>query len=246
MLLAATLTITISTSSPAGTTGDDGRTSRQRSAPRAVTPFTTFSFGDVYAGEVISQIFVIRNDGDADLQLKDFVSGCGCAATRWDRIIAPGKEGTATLEVQTVSQAGSILKVGTLHTNDPERPAIDFSVSANVLNGTSLRRGRHIGPVFVSPDARAGLYAVAGKTASFEFSITADNTPVKILRVEGGTKHFASRVEVIEPGRNYKIVVESLPIETADLYTDQLRVTTDSPFLSVFNIEVVLRIYGRQ
>src|SRR5262249_39594354 len=130
--------------------------------------------------------------------------------------------------------------------NDPERPAIDFSVSANVLNATSLRRGRHIGPIFVSPDARAGLYAAAGKTATVEFSLTADNTPVKILRVEGGTKHFASRVEVIDPGKNYKIIVESLPIETGDLYKDELRVITDNPFLPAFTIEVVLRVYARQ
>jgi hypothetical protein len=46
-----------------------------RSAPKAVTPFTSFNFGDVYAGEVISQIFIIRNEGDADLQIKDFKAG---------------------------------------------------------------------------------------------------------------------------------------------------------------------------
>jgi len=45
------------------------------SAPKAVTPFTSFNFGDVYAGEVISQIFIIRNEGDADLQIKDFKAG---------------------------------------------------------------------------------------------------------------------------------------------------------------------------
>jgi hypothetical protein len=36
-------------------------------APKAVVPFTSFAFGDVYRGEDISQIFVIRNEGDADL-----------------------------------------------------------------------------------------------------------------------------------------------------------------------------------
>ncbi|MFY9553577.1 MAG: hypothetical protein WAV47_02535 [Blastocatellia bacterium] len=46
-----------------------------RPVPRAVTPFTSFSFGDVYTGEVISQIFVIRNEGDGELQIKDFKAG---------------------------------------------------------------------------------------------------------------------------------------------------------------------------
>lgn len=44
-------------------------------SPKAVAPFTSFNFGDVYTGEFISQIFVIRNEGDADLKLLDFKGG---------------------------------------------------------------------------------------------------------------------------------------------------------------------------
>lgn len=44
-------------------------------APRAVTPFTSFDFGDVYTGETISQIFIIKNEGDAELQIKEFKGG---------------------------------------------------------------------------------------------------------------------------------------------------------------------------
>jgi len=44
-------------------------------SPKAVAPFTSFNFGDVYNGEFISQIFVIRNEGDADLKLLDFKGG---------------------------------------------------------------------------------------------------------------------------------------------------------------------------
>jgi hypothetical protein len=44
-------------------------------APKMVAPFTSFNFGDVYKGEVISHIFVIRNEGSADLQIKDFAAG---------------------------------------------------------------------------------------------------------------------------------------------------------------------------
>ena len=46
-----------------------------RPAPKAVTPFTSFNFCDVYTGEVISQIFVIRNEGDSELRITDFKAG---------------------------------------------------------------------------------------------------------------------------------------------------------------------------
>lgn len=215
-------------------------------APRAVTPSTDFSFGDIYRGEIISQIFVVKNDGDAELKLTDFTSGCGCEVISWDKSVPPGKEGKATLEVQTVSQSGEISKTATLHTNDPERPTIIFTLTANVLSGAPLRQGRYIGPVFISPESRVALYTSPGKRASTEISITADNAPVKVLRVEGGTKHFTSRIEALDPGRSYKIIVESLPIETPDLYIDQLRVITDSESLPAFTISLSLRVYARQ
>ncbi len=60
--------------------------------------------------------------------------------------------------------------------------------------------------------------------------------------MEGGTKHFTSRVEVVEPGRSYKILVESLQIETGNLYRDQLRVVTDNPTLPAFPIDLSLRV----
>lgn len=214
-------------------------------APKAVVPFNSFKFGDVYKGEVISQIFVIRNEGDADLQIKDFEAGCGCSVTRSDKLIPPGKEGTATLEVQTVSQSGEISKTATLHTNDPARPAIVFTLMANVLGGAPLRQGKYIGPIFLSPDAVSGLYTMPGKKVTAEFSVTAEDAPVKVLRVEGA-KHFATRVQVVEVGRSYKIVVESLPTDISGLYTDQLRVFTDSPSLPAFPVELALRVYSRQ
>jgi hypothetical protein len=221
-------------------------TNRARSAPKAIVPFTSFSFGDVYTGEVISQIFVIKNDGDADLLIRDFKGDCGCTVTRSDRVIPPGKEGTAEIEVQTISQSGLINKTATLHTNDPGQPTIIFTLIATVLKGSPLRQGKYIGPIFLSPDPRASMYALAGKKAMTEFSVTADGAAVKVLRVEGGTKQFASRVEVVQPGRSYKILVESLPIETGGLYTDQLRIVTDNPTLPAFSVDLTLRVYPKQ
>lgn len=219
---------------------------RGQQAPRAVTPSTSFNFGDIYRGEIISQIFVVKNDGDAELKLTELTAGCGCEVASWDKSVSPGKEGRAILEVQTASQSGEISKTATLHTNDPERPTIIFTLSANVLAGAPLRQGRYIGPVFISPESRVTLYTSPGKKASTEISITADNAPVKLLRVEGGTKRFAARIETIESGRSYKVVVETLPIETPDLYIEQLRVFTDSESLPSFTIELALQVYARQ
>lgn len=205
-LLAFCLTVVVCTSAPVAQSRLARADSSKGAAPvpRAVTPYTSFNFGDVYTGDIISQVFIIRNEGDADLVIREFAAGCACTAVSSDKVIGPGKVGTATLEVQTVSQQGGLLKIATMRTNDPERPNIDFSLIANVLRGTPLRQGKYVGPIFLSPDARLAMYALPGKTAKVEFSLTADNTPVKILKVEVGSKDFLSRVDEIEPGKRYK------------------------------------------
>src|SRR5215813_7858995 len=75
-------------------------------APRAVVPLTAYSFGDINKGETVSFMFRIRNEGNADLLLTDFVGACGCEVVSADRSIAPGKEGLARVEVSTSSQPG--------------------------------------------------------------------------------------------------------------------------------------------
>jgi hypothetical protein len=214
-------------------------------ASKANVPVTSFDFGDVYTGDVISLPFVIRNDGDADLRITDFKADCGCTVARSDRLIPPGKEGTAEVEILTVSQSGPIVKTATLHTNDPARPTIVFTLSANVLKGSPLRQGRFVGPVFLAPDSRASMYAASGKKARAELSVTANSGEVKLLGVEGGTKNFVSNIETIEPGHTYRIVIESIGIDADGLYKDRLRVITDNPALPSFNIDVALRVYPK-
>lgn len=221
------------------------KTERARTAPKAIVPLTSFDFGDVYTGEVISQLFVIKNEGNAELLITDFKADCGCTVVRGDKKVAPGKQSTAEVEVQTISQSGPINKYATLQTNDPDRPTIVLTIMANVLKGSPRRRGKFIGPLFLSPDSQLALFAAAGKKARAELSVTADRDPVNVVRVETGTTQFVSRLEVIEPGKLYKVVVESTEIDTGGLYIDQLRVITDSPALPAFNVELVLRVYPK-
>jgi len=73
--LAAAVLISITWVQPANAQQAAGAPAAAPPAPRIVAPFTSFNFGDVYKGEIISHIFVIRNEGSAELQIKDFAAG---------------------------------------------------------------------------------------------------------------------------------------------------------------------------
>lgn len=228
-------------------------TMRAQSAPRAVLPFTTYAFGDIYKGETISQIFVIRNEGNADLLIKDFVGACGCEVLGVDRVIAAGKEGSARIEINTVSQpGGELFKIAMLHTNDAQRPTITLTLKANLLtsgnggpvNGVELRPGKHIGPIFVGPDVTNGFVVAPGKTGRAEFSITVERGPLNLQRLESASKTISARLETLEPGKQYKVVVENLPAQAEGQLQEQLRVITDSPVLPSFPLTVRFKVHG--
>ena len=225
---------------------------QQPAAPRAVVPQTAYDFGDVYKGETVSNFFRIRNAGNADLLIKDFVGTCGCEVLSVDKVIAPGKEGWARVEVGTVSQpGGKFYKSALLHTNDPERPTINLALTANVLTsgnggpvkGVELRAGKHVGPVFVGPDFDGGVSVAIGQKASGEFVITVERGPLNVQRVEGEGKVVSARVETVEPGRQYKVVFENLPSQAAGTYRESLRVITDSAALPVLPLTVYVKVH---
>lgn len=217
---------------------------KEAPVPRAVVSIATYDFGDVYKGEVISQLFLIRNEGDAELRIESVTTGCGCSVVDSDRIFAPGQEGKAELEVSTVSQSGRISKIATLHTNDPARPNIVLTLTANVLTsgdggpvkGIVLRSGKHIGPIFLGTDSTAGLTVAGGKIGRAEFTVTVERGSLKIIRIEA--KHFISRTEILQEGKSYKLVFESRPYSAPGSHYEQARVVTDSTALPYFFVKL--------
>lgn len=213
-------------------------------AARAYVPVDSYDFGDIFKGELISQVFVIRNEGDAELKIDSVTTGCGCSVINSDRAILPGKEGKAELQVNTTGQSGQINKSASLHTNDPERPNILLNLSANILTsgdggpvkGVVLRSGRHIGPIFLGPDVTAVFTATEGKAARTEFTVTVERGSLKVLRVE--TQHFVSRIEPVEEGKIYKLIFESRPTDPPGSHSEQVRVVTNTGVLPYFFINV--------
>jgi len=213
-------------------------------AARAYVPVSSYDFGDIYKGELISQVFVIRNEGDAELKIDSLTTGCGCSVINSDRAILPGKEGKAELQVNTTGQSGQINKNATLHTNDPEQPNILLNVSANILTsgdggpvkGVVLRPGRHIGPIFLGPDVTAVFTAMEGKAGRTDFTVTVERGSLKVLRLE--TQHFVSRIETVEEGKIYKLIFESRPADPPGSRSEQVRVVTNTDALPYFFVNV--------
>ena len=70
--------VILGSGSAAARQGEEARTPQP--AARAYVPVDTYDFGDIYKGELISQIFIIRNEGDAELRIESLTTG---VVARW-------------------------------------------------------------------------------------------------------------------------------------------------------------------
>jgi hypothetical protein len=93
--------------------------------PTTVIEFaeTTFDFGTVQDGEMVSHTYRFKNTGNEPLILSDAKGSCGCTVPKWPREpIAPGGSGEIVVEFNSKGKGGKRNQKVTLtaNTNPPQ------------------------------------------------------------------------------------------------------------------------------
>lgn len=101
-------------------------------APRLTIVEPIKDYGTISKGEKLDWAFVIKNTGDADLQIISAKPGCGCTVADFDKVIKPGESGKVTAHVDTTAFVGPIAKTVTLETNDLTTPTSQLTIHAIV------------------------------------------------------------------------------------------------------------------
>ncbi len=84
---------------------------------------TTFDFGTVQDGEMVSHTYKFKNTGSEPLILSDAKGSCGCTVPKWPREpIAPGGSGEITVEFNSKGKGGKRNQKVTItaNTNPPQ------------------------------------------------------------------------------------------------------------------------------
>jgi Protein of unknown function (DUF1573) len=104
-------------------------------APKAVVPEPVADLGTVDRGETVTHDFVVRNEGDAPLELLEVRPGCGCTVASFDKVIAPGASGKVHAELDTSSiRSGSTMKAISVVTNDPDNAQLQLTLMVKITD----------------------------------------------------------------------------------------------------------------
>ncbi|MGH7915036.1 MAG: DUF1573 domain-containing protein, partial [Candidatus Binataceae bacterium] len=98
-------------------------------APKAEVAQPAYNFGTALSGPSINHVFMIKNAGNAPLEIRSVNSSCGCTAARPSKtILAPGEVATIAASVDTRFEQGHNLSVVTLTTNDPAHASLQLKI----------------------------------------------------------------------------------------------------------------------
>lgn len=187
-------------------------------APHADVGGGRFDFGKVAQGDKLSHEFVITNTGDETLQVSGAeLSQPGMQVRFKPAAIAPGAQGTVTIDWSTDHVAGAIEGSALIRSNDPARPAPVLTLVGTVTPAISIE------PI-------PAVYLSAFANESAERVLTLRNNTDRAFEVSGAEAgpHTTVSVAALEAGKVYAIKVRPKANEPTGRFEESLAVQTSN------------------
>lgn len=203
-------------------------------APRLVCEEPVYNFGEVDNSQTVEHTFILRNEGDLSLEIGQVKPACGCTvANLSEKVIAPGKEATLATRLSLRGRTGRQSKSISVDSNDPQNPRIQLRLEGNVVQPTEITPNR----VFFAnaPMDRSETNAV---------TIRSNTKPLKISEVTSSVPQFATLLEIVAEGREYRIHVSTVPPLAEGKIDGFIRVASAEPGTPDINIPVSATVQG--
>jgi len=192
-------------------------------------------FGPLWIGEKRQETFTLENHGGRELLLDPVRSSCGCLVARLDqKRLAPGESTSMVAELHADKGPARLDKVISIGTNDPDRPWLQFLLSADTK------------PLYEFTPTLVDLpELVLGEPHSLEL-------PVRV--VDGKAVQFGAP-QVPAPGFSAQVAADSPTTARVTIAFDgtgiavrrlfHISIPTDHPSVPTLSIPVQALIHGR-
>ncbi len=200
-------------------------------------------FGKISAGEVVKYSFIFTNVGDQSLIITNVQPSCGCtAAGDWTREVEPGKIGTIPVQFNSANFGGQVSKMVTVVCNDKRQPAVYLQIKGTIWKPIDVTPTYAV--INVPPDAGGG-------SATVKILNNMDEA-IALGKPEVSQPGFAMEIRTNQPGKEYELIVSTVPPLKPGNVQAEIRIPTSStkaPTLTVrtwANVQPALSILPAQ
>lgn len=205
--------------------------------PKIVCDEPVFDFGEKDSEEKVLHDFIVRNTGDATLEIKNVRTSCGCTVAQPEnKSLKPGEQTKIATTLTLKGRQGVTSKTVTVESNDPTNPSFRLE-----LKGTA------IAAITIDPRTVSLGRIVDDKPVTQTVSIKATKPDLtfKIESIDASTlKEFTVEQKTVEEGKSYELVLTSNgPLQPGNV-NGRIMVRTDSASNPMINISVFAQVIG--
>jgi hypothetical protein len=172
-------------------------------APKIQFAELQHDFGRVAGGSVVKHEYVFTNTGTATLTVSQVHATCGCTALgTWSREVAPGATGTIPIQFNSGSFMGVVHKTVTVTCNDPAQPTVHLQLKANIWKSIEVQ------PMFAVLNVSADTTGPVSSTVRIAIN---QEEPLGVHSAESNLKHFTAEIVTNTPGREYNLIIKTVP-----------------------------------
>lgn len=196
--------------------------------PRATVAEPIKDMGNYYADKLIEYDFIVKNEGNATLQINDVKPACGCTIADYDKTIEPGKTGKVHAKVNISTFNGPIAKGITVFTNDAINPQIELTVKAIVKQYIEVKPGYARFNVLPGEMENAKVVQIVSSPDGTPFKVLSATLPIEGAKV---SFHEATNTERRSDlsGKQWAVEVQLTDDVKIGPLADYVIVTTDHP-----------------
>lgn len=186
--------------------------------PNVVCENPTFEFGKKINTNDIEHEFIIKNTGDAPLEVSDVHHTCACTVAEISsKRIMPGEEAKVAVTLTLKGRKGQQTKVFSVVSNDPDTPLLKLFLKGETYHAVDIS------------NARVMFNKIGQETnavSTVEIRSNTDN-PVNITDIQCKSQVIETEHTVVEEGKVHRISIRTKPPmelgrkqETVAIYTD--------------------------
>lgn len=189
----------------------------QAQAPTTPEPPSSFEFGAVTQGTLVTHVFVLRNPAAAPLRILGVNLSPGLRISGFPAQVGPEQQIDLAVSFSTSGMRGPYSGELRLRLDDPGRPEAVFTLAGMVVPAIEFRPHAAF---FVTGDRQTPAHA------SIEI-VNHQDAPLRITRLEYPRERFDARLESVEEGRRYRLSIALRTDTTAGVRRDVIQLHSD-------------------